>query len=832
MDKSTGGDSTIRRSSRLQQLSNMQSQSEQFMAEESTDSDIDKTPPRVNERLVEGARKDQPEPPHDEPAAKTKNRKWKRKTDQQEKQNVEKKRRKPNVKYATKKGSYAKVDNDEIRNSPRLLSEMLYCLTEEHKQWVRHSGFGELLDFQLEMLPGPFAYNILQIFEHNSVSIRLSNGEINIREEDVSDVLGLPHGGESIMLGENDEYQGRVNEWLSQFSNKDQITTFKVVQQMKGQELTEKFKLNFLIVLSNVLVGTSTNAYVDVKLLRFDYDLDRLSEYNWAEYLLNSLVAAVQSWNRSASVFFNGSLIFLTLLYVDRVRHKGIKLVERQTPSYKGWTEVKLKQRQAIELFSGKFGVGSILPALRDLPANNKNKMKKNVVDENAEQGQYEYADDNAEQKWNNVPHDYSSDVWEKHVQHEQSNEQTENAQGTMNAADGNNYHPHQEWRPWNYFPRLNSSDIWEKDDHNEQRNPHTEIEEEIMDPVEKLRLRAVDLMAAKDKFFEDLKEAKEIYGDDVYLLSIEQVMNEVFFPSTTNGAELVVINERDPSTTNKYVSEVASDFELRPEDIEQLEIMEYLNSTQARIDMPDLFGIEGKNSEEKKKEDIPSFSLGIEHDTISNDIEKIEIAGEDIEEQDAQDIEGEDDDDFVSPRPIVREKSRRLVKVGRYAKSPYIERVIDISAKYTNQDLVIDTWSIILNDNENYKAEESPMRFFCPIGSLHSGLNVNMNVTESYSIFAENMGYTLNRYERKLDNVDMVFFPINKHGHFYLICYNLKKEAFDLIDNIRRKNPKQCYGQTPNILDDNILDDIVEYCTNEIQIHNHRTSALDHRAS
>ncbi|KAK1397479.1 hypothetical protein POM88_007342 [Heracleum sosnowskyi] len=174
---------------------------------------------------------------------------------------------------------------------------MLYCLTEEQKQWVRHSGFGEVLDFELEMLPGPFAYNILQIFEHNSVSLRLSNGEINIREEDVSDVLGLPHGRESIMLGENDEYQGRVNEWLSQFSNKEQITTFKV-QQMKGHELTENFKLNFLIVLSNVLVGT---------------------------------------WNRSASVFFNGSLIFLTLLYVDRVRHKGIKLVERQTPSYKGW---------------------------------------------------------------------------------------------------------------------------------------------------------------------------------------------------------------------------------------------------------------------------------------------------------------------------------------------------------------------------------------------------------------------------------------------------------------------------------------------------------------
>lgn len=31
----------------------------------------------------------------------------------------------------------------------------------------------------------------------------------------------------------------------------------------------------------------------------------------------------------------------------------------------------------------------------------------------------------------------------------------------------------------------------------------------------------------------------------------------------------------------------------------------------------------------------------------------------------------------------------------------------------------VIDTWSTILNDSENYKVDESPMRLFCTIGGL-----------------------------------------------------------------------------------------------------------------
>lgn len=194
---------------------------------------------------------------------------------------------------------------------------MLSSLSEEQKNWVKETGFGDLLEFDLEMLPGKFSYNVLQIFEHNSVSLRLSNGHINIVEEDVVDVLGLPKGRDTIMLGSHDYYEERIANWQAQFpmtkKDQEQITTSKVVDRMKELGLTENFKLNFLIVMSNVLVGTSSNAYVDKQLLRFDHDLDKCFNCNWAEYLLNALVSATASWNCSASLFFNGSLIFLTV---------------------------------------------------------------------------------------------------------------------------------------------------------------------------------------------------------------------------------------------------------------------------------------------------------------------------------------------------------------------------------------------------------------------------------------------------------------------------------------------------------------------------------------
>lgn len=208
-----------------------------------------------------------------------------------------------------------KKDEIKIRNSPRHFSEMVYYLSQEQKQWTINSGFEPLLDFCLEMLPSRLAYNVFQIFDKNSVSLKLKEKELPITEEDVFDVFGLPFGGESVVLGSVDFYQQRIDRWEEQFpaDKREQITTAMVVQVMKGQGLTENFKLNFLIVMSNVLCGTNTNSYVDKQLLRLHGDLDDCCKYNWAEYLIMFLVSATENWNKTNSVFFGGSLIFLTV---------------------------------------------------------------------------------------------------------------------------------------------------------------------------------------------------------------------------------------------------------------------------------------------------------------------------------------------------------------------------------------------------------------------------------------------------------------------------------------------------------------------------------------
>lgn len=51
----------------------------------------------------------------------------------------------------------------------------------------------------------------------------------------------------------------------------------------------------------------------------------------------------------------------MQLLYVDRIRNNGERIVTRQKPTFKGWTNLNLKQRQEEEMIPGAFGTGEIM---------------------------------------------------------------------------------------------------------------------------------------------------------------------------------------------------------------------------------------------------------------------------------------------------------------------------------------------------------------------------------------------------------------------------------------------------------------------------------------
>ncbi|KAL1808905.1 hypothetical protein ACET3Z_025895 [Daucus carota] len=525
---------------------------------------------------------------------------------------------------------------------------MISNLTEAQRKWIKDVVFTFLLDFELHMLPGKLSYNILQIFYHNTVSLKLKDAEIDITEEDVYDVFGMPHGGLSINLGTEEDYKERINAWHAQF-NTEQVTAQKIVQAMKFQSVSDNFKLNFLVLMSNVLIGTTSCSYVDKQLLRFADSLDNLERYNWPEFLLGYLVFATESWNNTTSTFFRGSLIFLTLFYVDRVRNKGIKLVERQFPSYIGWTHEKLKERQSLELFTGVFGVGCRMKPLREV-LNEKDPSEHQP--KKADETNIDWDDWNM---WKTID--------EMEAEYNKKNEASQHRDGNCESDD--------------------------VDNDNYQKELEMEMSQE--DILDELTRRSQDILDAKFRFDDDMKKAREKFPESYSLKLIDEVMNENFLvhrestpqndspvhPTkdshpTMDADENQQLNQ-DTTHLQGQQEELVDDFErdLSPATVKHLEIVEQIYSTLQ----------DGKNKKPSYDKDndsryIPSFSLGM-HDEINEDVPELNIAQEQK-----------------------RQKSTRFEKIGPHARSPYIDRVVDIGKQIVSLDFGI--WCFLVQKEKD----------------------------------------------------------------------------------------------------------------------------------
>ena len=73
------------------------------------------------------------------------------------------------------------------------------------------------------------------------------------------------------------------------------------------------FKIDFRLVMTNVLIGSNTNNFVTQSIILFDDDLDSCANYNWASYLMRSSVITKQRWKRTTSFFNTEPIIFLLI---------------------------------------------------------------------------------------------------------------------------------------------------------------------------------------------------------------------------------------------------------------------------------------------------------------------------------------------------------------------------------------------------------------------------------------------------------------------------------------------------------------------------------------
>ncbi|KAL1805342.1 hypothetical protein ACET3Z_028410 [Daucus carota] len=617
-------------------------------------------------------------------------------------------------------------DEVKLRVSPRLFGEVIYFLTPEQRKWVQKAGFSLLLEFQLEMLPAKLSYNVLQIFDHNSVSLKIKDKEINITEDDVFDVLGLPHGDLSIRLGTEDEYRERIDAWLAQFKyDKDQITAQRLVQVMRGQPVTENFKLNFLLLMSNALLGTTTSSYIDRQLLRFDDDLDNLRKYNWPEFLLDYLVLATENWNRTTTTFFRGSLVFFTAVPILQ----------------KGWDVDTLRERQALELLGGgAFRVGQVLKPLREYlheedPFENQPKNPSNSGTNASKQNEI----------WDDL------NIWQ--------------TVDDIEADHIRNKEPQKAFSPDD--PQENDGNINENTI-NRDSQEDTEIEPSEEDIVQKLTTRAQDILEAKFQLEDDLRKAREKFPDCYSLKIIEEVICENFPakkpPPTTSSTHEHVNPAVDPDV---HPPSNANEQDQNPP------VDPQPSTTNAPADQSkEPPTVQMSNQSEELGDKEPEIVNDFDRDLSPKSLEQLEIAEREI---------------------VFRCKGVKSIR----------EHIQTLRPKTSVYYSVIDVWATILNETEKYKSDDSPLRFFCTVGDLTFSLDPTKRFPETLPLFSKGMDKILSTFSmQRLEDITMIFFPINKNGHYYLVCYNLKTPECFLIDNIRRDDkPRPYYTRVPDVL-------------------------------
>ncbi|CAI9265647.1 unnamed protein product [Lactuca saligna] len=149
----------------------------------------------------------------------------------------------------------------------------------------------------------------------------------------------------------------------------------------------------------------------------------------------------------------------------------------------------------------------------------------------------------------------------------------------------------------------------------------------------------------------------------------------------------------------------------------------------------------------------------------------------------------------------VVDVKGKRQMKFSYVYKSPFKERLIDFKTCLTQVENVVcewlfslqgnlgvlDSWSRILNHEEKFRdIVNSPLRLFMNFDTTLLFEYTHLNESGKYKVFKERFSRSVcgDRDLKVLKDVDMVFFPVLRHEHIYLIAINLKKRAFKVINN------------------------------------------------
>nr|GLL41939.1 uncharacterized protein LOC109179738 isoform X2 [Ipomoea trifida] len=197
----------------------------------------------------------------------------------------------------------------------KVLVDANQLLTVGQRRTVIAMGFGAMLNFQITDTPLRLGYWLLSNLDLQSMSLKMPNGQaIEVDEEAVEAVLGLPRGPKVITDRAKHEKSVILNSWRESFEKADYSITLSEValKLQKYPDGGECFIRNYAILVVSTVVRVMQNGYVYQHVLPNLDDTLEITNLNWCRYVIHSLISTQPAWKAGETQRFTGPLVFLT----------------------------------------------------------------------------------------------------------------------------------------------------------------------------------------------------------------------------------------------------------------------------------------------------------------------------------------------------------------------------------------------------------------------------------------------------------------------------------------------------------------------------------------
>ncbi|XP_031112529.1 uncharacterized protein LOC116016420 [Ipomoea triloba] len=249
-----------------------------------------------------------------------------------------------------------------VRVSHSFLVDALEDLTSRQRKDIIALGFSSLLDLKFSKLPTRLGRWLLANFDPTNMCINLGEGEVlPITEEDVTLIMGFPRGRDVIYRRDRYAKSKLLAAWLSKFGKTHYDVKLSEVSDFIRNDLDcgEWFQRHFMMLMISTLISCMGNEYCNQAVFHHLDDVEAIPNLNWSRFLLEELVSTHAVWRAGSNPRFTGLIIFLILLYFDRV-WATVRVLTRSIPTFRGLTWQMLSDRQSTEIRSGGFGTGVI----------------------------------------------------------------------------------------------------------------------------------------------------------------------------------------------------------------------------------------------------------------------------------------------------------------------------------------------------------------------------------------------------------------------------------------------------------------------------------------